>query len=406
MAGQFQIAAPQPQTHRQEMFDLIAKAFSQAWGYFTFRDMCSHGYIDHSLYDWKTSRIGLLESGEDAQRRIVTHFGVWGYTMRIGSARVHCGGIGAVATDFDHRRRGFMRRTIRAAIAAMRVAGYDLSILFGIDDFYHRFGYTRAWSDLHYAVKVNDLPVEKPRLLLKAALPHPQLDRLFNRLNARMTGTAVRPTFSRPNPLYKHQGFSWKQGRHLAGYIGVVDRGARLDVIEATGDAHQCLCAAAELARRFGADEVRFVNLPYNSELAAALRAGNCVVEIQHRRCGAAMVRLINLPQALAKMSGELGRRLRNSPLAGWRGRLLIADGTDSAMLSIERGRLDVQPVDTRSAAHLIRGGDEMAQLLIGSDEPLRIAAAHGIRLHGDGRLLLPVLFPAQHPMLHMLDRF
>ena len=72
------VVPPDPRKHREEMFDLVSKTFSQG-GYFDFMRYCRKGYIDHSNYSYAASRIGLMDG------RIVTHWGVWDHRMRIGS---------------------------------------------------------------------------------------------------------------------------------------------------------------------------------------------------------------------------------------------------------------------------------------------------------------------------------
>ena len=116
------------------------------------------------------------------------------------------------------------------------------------------------------------------------------------------------------------------------------------------------------------------------------------------------MIRTINLATALRKMSKELGRRLRASHLADWRGRLLVADGREKVILAMDRSRVRALP--SGQTKHAIRGGDEVVQLLIGTDEPEETIRAAGIRLSGDARRLVPVLFPNQHPKIGALDRF
>jgi ribosomal protein S18 acetylase RimI-like enzyme len=360
-----------------------------------------------SHYDWRASRIGLLDG------QLVTHFGVWDYQMRIGTARVRTGGIGAVATHGDFRKRGLMDRTARACVAAMRELGYDFSMLFGIDNFYHRFGYTRAWIESDYHLRVGDLPKQPPtRPLRKFRLrPRADLAELFNRCHAGVTGTAVRPTYTRRwygSGVKNDQGFLWLgAGRKPAGYVIVRDRGAHLDVSEAVGDPEQVLRAVGALARRFGVEEVHFNMLPYTTPLARRLRAGTCALACRFQRCGGAMLRLINLPQALRKMSGELTRRLRASPLAGWRGQLVVSDAEDAVVLAVSGGRVAVLPYVPRGRpTYGIYGGDEMAQLLLGTTDPFEIAAGHQTRITGDARRLLPFLFPDQHPLLHLADRY
>ena len=394
------IIPPDPKLHRQELFELIARTFSHG-GYFEFRNRLRNGYLDNSHYDWAASRIGLLED------RLVSHFGVWDYQMRIGTARVRCGGIGVVATHFDYRKRGLMEQTAPASVAAMRDLGYDMSILFGISDFYHRFGYTRAFPDVDYHVQLKHLPQDKPARRLQSFVPEssPQFDKLFNKENATLTGTAVRPTYAQFINEGGRTGVLWRSpaGR-LEGWIIYYDKGERLQIVDAAGQPDAILRAAAAVARKLGADRVQFRELPYRSDLARALRRGTCQVETRHVRCGGAMVRVINLGTCLVKMAPELSRRLRESHLADWRGELSIANKEESVVLRIARGTVQTAP--GRSAANSIKGGDEIAQLLVGADDPMELIDAYPVRLKGDARLLLPILFPNEHPALHVLDRF
>lgn len=73
-------------------------------------------------------------------------------------------------------------------------------------------------------------------------------------------------------------------------------------------------------------------------------------------------------------------------------------------MLTIDRSRVTTAaPAQTK---HAIRGGDEIAQLLIGTDEPDEIVDAAGIRLRGDAKQLVHVLMPNEHPTLAAWDNF
>lgn len=403
MSGALRVIPPDPRKHRAEMFDLIAKSFSTG-GYFGFLSWLKNGYIDGGFYDWRASRIGLLDG------RIVTHWGVWGYTMRVGAARLRVAGVGAVATHGDFRGRGLMQLTARDAIARLAERGYDLSLLFGIDGFYGQFGYVRAWNATDYSVRYADLPADRhaPRLRRCNPVAAPQLLRLFNRYHARTTGTAVRPTYTRSDPRKAREAHMWTDSRgRPAGYVVVCDRGIRLDVTECVGDAGAVLRAVRRLAQRYGADEVRFESLPWDSPTARTLRAGNCTITMQHRRDGGAMVRTIALARTLHKMRRELSYRLRGSLAAGWSGELLIDDGRQAAVLRIGAGDVCVVPADPGTRApHVVRGGDAVAQLLIGTDDPLEVARRRGVKLSGDAPMLLPALFPAQHPVLHSADRY
>jgi hypothetical protein len=334
--------------------------------------------------------------------------------MRIGRCAVRVGGVGAVGTHGDYRKRGLMLRTGRASIEAMRRLGYDMTLLFGIKDFYHRFGYVRAWPETGFYVATGDLPKAGGLRLRKLALVHrDDLDRLYNRQNAGLTGTAIRPTFSRRSGLWGEEGFLWTDRRGRAkGYVVVMpERGPapKLFVLDSAGDSDEVLAAAGILARRKAVQEVRFGNVHLLGELARRLKVGQARLELNYRRNGGPMIRAVNLRTCLGRIAPELSRRLRASALAGWRGRLLVADPRDAVVLDVGRGRVTLAPEAaaprTPVARHCVRGGQEIVQLLIGADEPLETVRIGAMKLSGDAPALVEALFPRQYPMLAGADR-
>ena len=401
-AEPLEIVAPSKSVHREELFDMLAKVYSWRGGYYERLEMCRNGYIDDSHYDWSASRIGLLGG------KIVTHWGVWDYRMRIGATRVRVAGVGWVATDGRLRKRGLTARTARAWLQAVPGHGYDMTVLFGIPNLYHRFGYVRAWSEGIWTVAAGDLPKQRPPARLhefSLARRREDTDALYNRQYARVTGTAVRPPFqSHKRP--KCRGYLWCDSRgRTAGYV-ILDLGnmQKVTVTEAVGPAKEVLAAVGVLARRLRLIEIRFRGLAADGDLARCLRWGNSRCEIHYARSSGAMVRTVNLRSCLVKLAPELSRRLRRSHLAAWRGTLLVADPREKVVLAIARGRVRV--ADGRSAPHAIIGGEEIAQLLLGTDDPAEVIRAGGMKTRGDAAELAAVLFPNQHPMLCEWDRF
>ena len=406
-AEALRIVPPDRHRHGEAMCDMIAKVFGGGRGYYPFRDFCRRVYVLPSHYDWRASRIGLIGN------RLVTHFGVWDIRVRVGTARVRVGGIGAVATHGDYRMRGYMARTARVSVAAMRDGGYDLSMLAGISDFYHRFGYVRAWCSSIYTVTVSDLPAERPTGRVRRFTPGHREDitRLYNREHAHLTGTAVKPTYPRgtyPRPM---EGYRWTDARgRTVGYLllrpdkNLQCADKNLQCVEAAGNPDQALRALAGLARRRGFREVTFDTLHDRCRLIRRVRQGTCRVETRHLRSGGDMVATINLAATLDKMTPELGRRLRASPLENWRGKLVVADRRETVTLRIDRSRVGL--ARGGRSRHAIRGGDAIAQLLIGTNDPAVTLETARMRVTGDAGRLADVLFPNEHPMLSLRDRF
>ncbi len=392
------VVAPD-RARQDEMYEFIAKVFSHR-GYFTFRDYCRDRYIGHSRYDWAASRVGLIDN------QMVTHWGVWDYSMRIGACTVRAAGIGVVATHGDFRNRGLMAKTAQPSIDAMKPLGYDMTLLFGIWNFYHRFGYVRAWPDVKHVIAAGLLPPQKPQRAAKKFTPaqRDDLDRLYNRYYANLTGTAVRPTYDTNRYPEKWNGVLWESGGKAEGYIVYGQDGKLLDVIEAVGEVDQCLRTVSALCRKFCCSEAAFTAMPYEHPIARRLRQGNCRVESNYTANGGPMVHMINLASTLTKIAPELSRRLKASCFADWRGALLIEDPREKALLKIDRGR-----VTTGLAAatpHAIRGGEHIAQLVIGTHDTGDTIEGGKIKLTGAAAALAPILFPNQHPILGLWDHY
>jgi len=403
MTQKLMIVPPSRKVHKEAICDLFGKAFRG--NYYEMVRYARRSYFEHSNYDWDSSRVGLIGD------KLVTHFGIWDYQMRVGSGRVRCAGIGAVMTDGMYRKRGYMAETVRSCLDAAKDAGYDMTILFGLHNFYHKFGYVRAWAHTTYTLEAKELPTgAAPRTTRFRPNPakRDDLDRLYNREYRRATGTAVRPTYRRCPKPDRWQGYLWTDARGKpAGYVIAHPQKGELVLVENVGRLDEVLAVLGVLARRWRCGKVRFDCLSYDHPLAAWARRGNCETRTRYVRSGAAMVRTVNLRSTLEKIAGELSARLRRSHLAAWRGELLISDPREKVVLAIDRGKVEVadEPRPGR-ATSAVRGGEHIAQLLIGTDQPAETAQAGRMRLSGDAKALLQVLFPIQHPMLGRWDRY
>jgi len=398
MNNEIIITNPDKRKYKKQLVDLFAKTFP----YPTYFEMHEEGlkrYIYNSHYDWEASRICLIND------QIVSHFGVWDFNMRIGSARVKVGGIGAVSTHGDFRKKGYLTKTARAAIEAMRISGYDLSLLFGISNFYHKLGYSRAWSESDYKISIEELPKEKPDKPVKKlkVSRNNEIIKLYNSKNKLLTGTAIRPTYTTFNPRSK--GFFWENDKgRILGYVFIRMENDKFTCLEAVGNVGQILKVLAFLARKNSFRNVSFVCMHHDSPLCKELRKKNCTVETRFQACGGPMIRIINLESTLEKMCGEFSRKIKSSPLSNWNGNLLVSDSNEKITLRINKGKVSIgKNVKTK---HSIKGNEKLVQLLLGTDDPLETARAVGIKFSGNAKKLSEVLFPNRHPMLAARDGF
>jgi predicted N-acetyltransferase YhbS len=385
--------------HLAAVSHIISDTFAKG----LFADEIGQKYFDNCHYDWATSRLVL--EGE----RVIHHWGVWGYSMRLGSAQLQVAGIGAVTTAEPFRKRGLMTMAARDSLQAMGANGYDLSLLRGRH--YARFGYVRAWNYVTYRLKPDEVPAY--------ALQHPYqplgpehmdaIEALYNQTHQPFSGTAVRPTYRMQDAddMGAHGWFD-AQGS-LLGYVRAVpaDENKTLQCLEATGDPQQGLAVLADLFKQEAYEALTFFTLPYEHPLLQVIRQGGCIVESQYFAVSGWRVRLVNLHSTLEKIRPMLEARLQRSHLAGWQGTLHLDGGEHQAALDIAGGAVEIVPaLSGENGAHVIRGGPAIARLLIGSDDPAEVIRQEGMDCTGQAAELAEVLFPNLRPVLSHWDEY
>jgi hypothetical protein len=387
------VAAPDPQRDLPSMARMIADAF-----HLSKSDEIADGYIGDSHFDWAVSQ--LVWKGD----RIVHHWGVWNYLMRLGAARLKVGGVGAVATREEDRRRGIMHLAGKSSQRLMRAHGYDLSILHG--GHYRQLGYVRAWNETVYHLDLTKWALQ-PVMQSIVALDDsylPEVVSLYNREYAAYAGTAVRPTY---HHLRIDDGFyGWLEGGRLAGYVRAQpDAGTQsLRCCEAAGDPQLGLAVLADLAGRTDCNRLTFSTLPPAHPLPRLLRSGTCRVEEEYEVEDGWKVAVIHMKSTLEKLCPLMEDRLINSPFSGWTGDLTLASDAEAIRLRIAAGRITID--EKPAMQNRMEGSAGIARLLIGSDDPGEIIDQEGIICSGEAETLAQTLFPNMHPMLCGLDEF
>ena len=79
------------------------------------------------------------------------------YQMRYGVSVLRVGGIGGVATDEVYRHQGFARRIMEESSTWMNSQDFDVAMLFGIPNFYHKFGYATVLPETWIDIEVQDV---------------------------------------------------------------------------------------------------------------------------------------------------------------------------------------------------------------------------------------------------------
>ncbi len=392
--GNFRLTKTEPQD-LAAFTDLIAEAFDAKADLNDIRTK----YVGGSHYDWDVSRL----IWEDD--RLVQHWGIWGYSMRLGSALVRVAGVGAVCTHPAYRKRGLMFAAGTDSLNAARESGYDLAMLTGIH--YKPMGFRRAWNDETCRVALEDLPKDLPMPVYRrlSSRHFEMVVELYNREFQSYSGTAVRPTYRTKGVDEGFYGW-FDPEEKLLGYIHVDPKPSKniMKCFEACGDPLAALAVTSDLAWELECTTLAFFNFPYAHPLMRMIRAGVCVIEQKFCVQDNWLVKLLNLESTLGKLLPQLNERVSDSTLAGWTGDLLLRSDDQAAMLCFDGKEIKLAaPGETE---HVLDGGPGLARLLIGSDEPEEVIYQEAMTVSEQALELARVLFPNLHPVLSNWDEY
>ncbi len=241
-------------------------------------------------------------------------------TMRIGASPVHMGGIGGVWTDRAHRNKGYARQVLEHSNVWMEAHDYDCATLFGIPDFYPKFGYAVCLPDCRVEVRTRNAERAALTLTARPFTPEdlPALREIYAENNADLSGSMVRgdkTSFFRKGSDYegKPEGFVFADSagaiQAYAGrdksedHVTIFEVGARRP--EYYGDIARW---AADRAVELRVEHVTFC-LPPDHLCAARLSLYGAKQTLRFARSGEGMGRLLNLSRFLEKTLPEWTRR-------------------------------------------------------------------------------------------------
>lgn len=342
--------------------------------------------------------------------RGVGHVGVIEYAMHVGRSTVPVVGLAGVSVRVTHRRIGLASVMVRRALDAGRAAGLPVGFLFGIPDFYHRFGFVSAYSPVCVRVETKVLPARgEPGWTQRLMRPDQgrAILREYEPLYRDVVGTSARATL-RWRGDSRHV---WLSGprRAGAGYVIGHDnaRRATYEVFEAGGHGHSFWRAVLPWARheaqRAKRDRVEFC-VPLCHPLVTALREVDHAIERTVRINGGPMVAILDLPSAFQHLRAELAARWAAAGRGLSANRLTLS--LDGQAIAIERRGRTVHidpaprgPVDLKANLHLGR-------LFMGYGEPLETLERFSMPCRPAARPLVAALFPARDPFLSPPDHF
>ncbi len=333
--------------------------------------------------------------------------------MRVGDCPVRMGGVGGVGTKEEHRGKGCARKVMEDSNAFMKEAGFAVAMLFGIRDFYTKFGYAVCMAECSLTLKAKDAERAASRHTFSPAEgPDLELVReLYEETNSSRTGSVVR----KEGPW---KGFRMGSDFEMRANCFVARRAAgELEayvLLDVNAEATCCAEVAArslegyESAVRFLAEdaigkragEVRVI-CPYDHPFLTCASRFGVKVELVRPRSGGPMGRVINQRSLFERLLPLFSRRLRSSPLRGERFAVSISTELGRTTVGFDGEEAGLDDSAAASSCEVAAAG--LMQLVMGYAD----AVAAGARFEGDAaREALGVIFPRQEAHMWRADRF
>ena len=377
--------------------------------------------------------------------------------MRIGAAVVRMDGIGGVSTEEEFRNRGYSRRVMETAVQQMRRQGdAALSTLFGIEDFYQKFGYETTGPEYTVVVPLADAgaPTRSlPRGWRFRPLTvddMPAVMRLYHANTRRATGALVRhdavddpsetERLAGVNPDAQKIGIrAWNKLQAIAVEPGedacrvLVDQSGRIAAYAWFGanwwmgvrrrdlprafhiaegmardaEAADALLVACETwgnEARSNCDSIALAIPPDGLVAWGAAYEGGQMLAV-YTRGGNFMGRVLDVSRLLSQLLPQLAARVRSARLP-FQGRLIFRteEGESSIVITADDVLVDG---DANGEGLLVElPQTALARLCLGGFDPGDVLARLPNRPDREVEAVLRVLFPQRMPHIYPMDRF
>ncbi len=355
------------------------------------------------------------------------------FTIRIGAATVRMDGIGGVETKPEHRLKGYASRVLRRAVEEMTAGDAGITMLYGIRDFYHRFGYVTAGPE--YAIFL-------PSLSDEASLPAgwrvreftsqdlPAVQAVYERATALATGVAVRAKdggiwkrmleapgsypqdelWVAVSPDGEIQGYAWRARWCWSMWFILEPEFPNAlawgEVIALTPRAADALLTFCRRRAKEEGKEEMLLPVPPDSVLAHAARYTDCRVVQMYSANGGSMVRLLDTWRLLKSLEPELSRLARMAGSNMPTRRLTIRTECGQACLHVSPNGVEVAPDTESPQATVVIPQGTLARLALGFAPAGDLCARLPEPPTDDLIALLEALFPLRYQHMYLPDRY
>jgi len=258
-----------------------------------------------------STRIELVENNEIKSGLTVHNLKVfvWGKILTAG-------GIGGVFTKEEYRHHGFSKIVLDEALKVMLRDGQDLALLFGIPDYYYRWGFVSCLSQNHISIPTYQAERATMSHLVRPLneTDYPQIISLYQQNNKFRTGAIVRDFERFRFRLGSHFGekaevYVVTKDANIEGYLVLDQAKRRVNLVEIEAQNPAVYYSSlAFLAKQAIDKRVSAItgNIPWDHPFALIARDYGLSVTINYVYNADGMGRIISQAKVLKTLAPEI----------------------------------------------------------------------------------------------------
>jgi predicted acetyltransferase len=410
--GGLELRSVRSRQELQEANDLMAKVFAR--DYFDTIEWMRHIGAAYPGFQPEYTRIAIADGEIAGALRLTSD------TLRLGEARLHMGGFGWIATAPHHRNKGVASALIGDTMHYMRDHMFHVAMLFGIPNFYHRFGFHTTLAEYTTRVDIRDLPpYEGPAFRVRQAKPGDV--RLLQKMHEQ-ADTQTACSIIRCGAHFHYHWQRWESaqvvlspdGKVLAYFLPNRKKGlfltkpSRSVEVEECGVINRTACqplmqAIADFAREMLLPEVRFHGPPGHPliEFLCKFRSTH-TMQLSPGEGG--MMAVVNPAETLESMLPEWESRIAQMGERELKTELTLLIDRVPLLVRCHHGAISILRQTGPNKLSLTQ--EEFVQLLTGYRHLAEVLASRRRIINQSALTLAEAIFPKRHPYVWRADRF
>ncbi len=353
------------------------------------------------------TRIAIMKSSEIAGAlRLTTE------TIRIGEARLKMGGFGWVATAPDFRNKGVSRSLMQDTLQYMAKHKYHVSMLFGIPNYYHRFGFTTTLADYDIILDADEIQTVPTTLIMRTAKPGDiqAIRKIHDASDVKLACSLLRSSAHMTNKWenFQHIRVLTNDQGKVEAYIFARRKENYLSVDElGVTDTNSCMAvlnSCSKIMREEAVAQCKFL-VPPTHPFARFLLKFKSTHEMHIHRDSGGMMAIIDTAEALQHMIPEWESLLMRSVARNYRTHFtLLIDKEHLFRVRANKGAIDVSQTNGKNKFSISK--PELINITTGHAYIQDLLNQKRRSIQSEATELICAIFPKRNPYVWPLDRF